>query len=1027
MPRVDTRLNVKTLNNAGSGWNKSYDDLRRAHMPMSGLDAPAMAAQLNIINDGCLLCVCIHHIVMDGAGVGTVIRLWASHCRALQQESELSSEPFELEAGSLDRLPLLQAAEKKALEDIVSPPLVPPMPPMTAAIFELDIPSKPGTGVDPTNDVLCAVLWHAVVTARTSTESKDVEDIANVGSSCLGMAVNSRARLNPPLPKTYLGNFNVYSMAVVDVSTLKSSAIAPLAETALAIRKSITSVDDPYIHKLIHIIDNLHDATLISPAFKSFLGKDLAITSWAELDLYDIEWGMDIGGGKMDSVRIPKAAFDGFCIVLPRMSDGATEVIVGLKIEDMDRLKQDPVFMRYAKFKYSIPVCNTILLLLWSFEVVKMVLAKSKNAVGLGNSLMNDRFGKGKGSDRKKISAGIHRTDQDGQTYVTNEKKEAAWVKMRSVTEQGALDEFLSTAELAGTDFTAEKMNNVKIIHTDQKNPYLLSAAEERSAIKKQMANKNRLTVPRRPAWDESTTPPELDQKERASLLEWRRGLADLQENDDLLMTPFERNLEVWRQLWRVIERSDLIVQIVDARHPLMFRSEDLERYVKEVDSKKNNLLLVNKADMMTLPQREAWAGYFEKAGINYKFFSASLAKERNEAIYVDQEIEDAHQQSANGTLGLPDGGADRLAQEANKLNLEDEKADEEQWASEEELDEKTDQRTRILTVEELEELFLQSAPAPADRDLEHSRKTTIGLVGYPNVGKSSTINALIGAKKVSVSSTPGKTKHFQTILLSPDVILCDCPGLVFPNFATTKAELVCNGILPIDQLREFTGPAGLVAQRIPQSFFEALYGVKIQTRPIEEGGTGIPTAEEILTAYAIARGFTKTGQGQPDESRAARYILKDYVSGKLLFCHPPPSDPPIDAREFNRDLYNVTHLPQKRQAMLVAQAEVSITGSEDPSLMDHMESLRAVPVQGEKSNRLDKRFFGPGQSNAGHLTMPFNHQYSEQGKRQLSGRKLQMMTALEKNIDPGDLRIMYLKKHFKGNRRKKLPPSQEE
>jgi large subunit GTPase 1 len=39
-----------------------------------------------------------------------------------------------------------------------------------------------------------------------------------------------------------------------------------------------------------------------------------------------------------------------------------------------------------------------------------MVLAKSKNAVGLGNSLMNDRFGKGKGGDRKKSTAqGIQR------------------------------------------------------------------------------------------------------------------------------------------------------------------------------------------------------------------------------------------------------------------------------------------------------------------------------------------------------------------------------------------------------------------------------------------------------------------------------------------------------------------------------------------------------------------------------------------------------------------------------------------
>src|ERR1700749_1170207 len=86
----------------------------------------------------------------------------------------------------------------------------------------------------------------------------------------------------------------------------------------------------------------------------------------------------------------------------------------------------------------------------------------------------------------------------------------------------------------------------------------------------------------------------------------------------------------------------------------------------------------------------------------------------------------------------------------------------------------------------------------------------TVGLVGYPNVGKSSTINSLVGAKKVSVSATPGKTKHFQTIHLTKDLIICDCPGLVFPQFATTKADLVCDGVLPIDQLREYTGPITL-------------------------------------------------------------------------------------------------------------------------------------------------------------------------------------------------------------------------
>jgi len=70
------------------------------------------------------------------------------------------------------------------------------------------------------------------------------------------------------------------------------------------------------------------------------------------------------------------------------------------------------------------------------------------------------------------------------------------------------------------------------------------------------------------------------------------------------LLTPYERNLEIWRQLWRVVEKSDLIVQIVDARNPLIFRSEDLERYVKENGEEKKNLLLINKADMLTINQR---------------------------------------------------------------------------------------------------------------------------------------------------------------------------------------------------------------------------------------------------------------------------------------------------------------------------------------------------------------------------------------------------------------------------------------
>ena len=652
-----------------------------------------------------------------------------------------------------------------------------------------------------------------------------------------------------------------------------------------------------------------------------------------------------------------------------------------------------------------------------------MVLPKSKKVAGLGNALMNDRFGKGS-SDRHKTShaaSGVVRTDTRGQTYVTNAHKEASWVKMRSVTEQGALDEFLSTAELAGTDFTAEKMNNVKIIHTDQRNPYLLSAAEERGVRRRHLQNRGRLTVPRRPKWNENTTAYQLDAMERSSLVDWRRGLAELQEHDDLLMTPFERNIEVWRQLWRVIERSDLIVQIVDARNPLLFRSEDLESYVKEVDPSKRNLLLVNKADMMTEDQRQAWADYFVDKGITYRFFSAYLAKELLEGRQGSEDI------AERNTSQMPDEDIPEksLTENVQNINLENMNEEDGEAQSSHDDDEEASsqaawsdassertERTRILTVDELEELFLENVPSESASD----RKTTVGLVGYPNVGKSSTINALIGAKKVSVSSTPGKTKHFQTIHLSDQVLLCDCPGLVFPNFATTKAELVCNGILPIDQLREYTGPAGLVAQRIPKPFLERVYGLKIPIRPLEEGGTGVATASEILHAYAKARGFSTTGHGVPDESRAARYVLKDYVSGKLLYCHPPPHDPEINGSEFNRELYDFAHLPAKRQAWLIAHGDEASTELESET--SGVDVLRPQPERGNRSKQLDKRFFASGSANAGHLKMPFNHQYSEQGRqKEPSGRKAKTIAALENNIDPAELKDP--KKHFKGARQK--------
>ena len=49
---------------------------------------------------------------------------------------------------------------------------------------------------------------------------------------------------------------------------------------------------------------------------------------------------------------------------------------------------------------------------------------------------------------------------------------------------------------------------------------------------------------------------------------------------------------------------SDIVVQIVDARNPLLFRCKDLETYVKEVSKSKVNVILINKSDFLTHNQR---------------------------------------------------------------------------------------------------------------------------------------------------------------------------------------------------------------------------------------------------------------------------------------------------------------------------------------------------------------------------------------------------------------------------------------
>ncbi|KAF0296125.1 Large subunit GTPase 1 [Amphibalanus amphitrite] len=411
---------------------------------------------------------------------------------------------------------------------------------------------------------------------------------------------------------------------------------------------------------------------------------------------------------------------------------------------------------------------------------VRYLSAMPPKKPNLGKSLVKDRF-KGKRKRRVGGDESSRHTTELGDGYDWNK------INLRSVTEETSIDEFLNTAQLAGTEFVAEKLN---ITFVNPKGQIGIPSAEELHKIKElQRENIALLQIPRRPAWDETTSAAELHAAEELAFLEWRRQLAQLQEARGLTLTPYERNLEFWRQLWRVVERSD--------------QSE-----------------------------------------------STDVA-------------EDASEPTGDGTDDGGGGGGGGFTS------------------------------PRLLPREELIGL-LKTVHAGRRRT---EGVATIGFVGYPNVGKSSTINALLQAKKVSVSATPGKTKHFQTLHIDSELILCDCPGLVMPSFLSTKAEMVVWGVLPIDQMRDHVPPVNLVAHLMPRPVLERTYGLMLPLPREGEQPDRPPTAEELLNAYGYMRGFM-TARGLPDNPRSARVILKDFVRGKLLYCLAPPGR---DQEQFNK------------------------------------------------------------------------------------------------------------------------------
>mmetsp|Transcript_34147 Transcript_34147/g.77934 ORF Transcript_34147/g.77934 Transcript_34147/m.77934 type:complete len:568 (+) Transcript_34147:58-1761(+) len=458
-----------------------------------------------------------------------------------------------------------------------------------------------------------------------------------------------------------------------------------------------------------------------------------------------------------------------------------------------------------------------------------------------------------------------------------------------SVLEQTSMDELLSTIQLK-KQLYAEEMGEAEAVESG---PVIVSRSSVVQAESRALDRRDLMSIPRRPAWTSDMSAEELAAREQESFGEWRRGLAKFVE-EGLHLTPYERNLDFWRQLWRCVERCDLVVQILDARDPDFYFCRDLPRLVKEMNCEKRVMLLVNKADFLSKDQRQAWAKHFAENNLDAIFFSALFELHKKERVgEVDPSL-----------IPLPDDSdddeEDDKQKEATDVDASPSDAEEDSAAAPSErptwqllTDDDTDVANCSQLLEALSVRLLAGGTTGADRG-------AVGFVGYPNVGKSTVVNALIGSKKVGMSSRPGKTKHIQTWDLPVlGLTLCDCPGLVFPSVVATKAHLVINNTIPLDDLQDCFSPIRLIVQKVSLEELLSRYRCKKYASEAAQrvGDQDLDEARIFLCAVAASRNhFLRVGV--PDENWAARLVLREFVSGKLLYCEPPPQQKLAGATE---------------------------------------------------------------------------------------------------------------------------------
>jgi len=227
-----------------------------------------------------------------------------------------------------------------------------------------------------------------------------------------------------------------------------------------------------------------------------------------------------------------------------------------------------------------------------------------------------------------------------------------------------------------------------------------------------------------------------------------------------------------YRELKKVVESSDVLIEVLDARDPEGCRNREIEQ--QAVSAGKKVLLVINKMDLVP-PQ-------------NSRLWQRALRRESATVLFKASTQHQSNNLAGGATLHHKS-----MMQNADMVA----------------------KMTSLSTAVGTENLMnILKNYARVDGDKQSKGLITVGVVGFPNVGKSSLINSLKKSKAAATGNTPGITKQMQEIQLDKNIVLLDSPGVCL-NTSEQSDSLILRSAVKVEDLVDPIRPIEALINRI--------------------------------------------------------------------------------------------------------------------------------------------------------------------------------------------------------------------